>query len=155
GDLFGTMEARLTGAEAGMLRQQLLEAEPGAYADLISAFIKERGGGIAIESASIADLTELRRPFSVKGNVSVKKAVKGEGTSLALELGKITGSGDVDARLREVRRTPLKIGAPREVEIIATISMPEDYEPDQLLPAFTEKWEGGEVSIKMRAEGQR
>jgi uncharacterized protein DUF3857 len=157
GDLFGTMEARLTGSEAGLLRQQLLEADVGAYADIVSQFIKERGGGIAIESASIADLSELRRPLGVKGTVSVRKAVSGDGTSLALALGKIVGSDDhqVESRLREVRRAPLRAGAPREVEIVATISMPEDYEPEQLLPAFTEKWEGGEVSIKMRSEGTR
>jgi hypothetical protein len=65
------------------------------------------------------------------------------------------GSEDEHSKLREVRRAPLKIGAPREIEVVATISMPEDYEPEQLLPPFSEKWDGGEVSIKMRQEGQR
>lgn len=155
GDLYGSVEMRSTGAEAGMLRQLLLTADPGAYADLVSGFMKERGAGAAIDSASIADLNELRRPLAVKGTVSVRHAVTGEGPSVTLSLAKILGSSDPESKLREVRRSPLKIGAPREIEVSATITMPEDYEPVAVLPAFVDRWEGGKVEIRMRAESRR
>jgi len=73
---------------------------------------------------------------------------------MSLVLGKVIGSEET-ARMREVRRTPLKIGAPREAEVIATIVLPEDWEPDGALPPFSEAWQGGRVEIKMRLESTR
>lgn len=154
GDLFGTLQATLTGAEAGELRRALFATTPEGYAEVVSSFLRERGGGLAVESASISDLTELRRPLGVKGTVSLKRAMRGEGTSMSLVLGKVIGSEET-ARMREVRRTPLKIGAPREAEVIATIVLPEDWEPDGALPPFSEAWQGGRVEIKIRLESTR
>lgn len=155
GDLTGTLEARLTGAEAGTLRRLLLSADPGAYADIVSAFTRERGGGPPVESASIADLVELRRPLVVKGTISVRRAAQGEETRLNLPLAQLVGSSLQGARLREVRRSPLKVGAPREAEVTVTVSMPESYELETIPQPFAQSWPGGEVSIKVRAEGKR
>jgi hypothetical protein len=154
GDLFGTLQATLTGAEAGELRRLLFATTPENYAQVVSSFLRERGAGIAVESASISDLTELRRPLGIKGTVAVKRALRGEGTSASIALGRVIGSGDT-SRMREVRRTPLKIGAPREAEVIATIVLPEDWEPEGALPPFSDGWQGGRVEIKMRLESAR
>jgi hypothetical protein len=154
GDLFGNLQATLTGAEAGELRGLLFKSTPEDYAEVVSAFLRERGGGIPVESASISDLTELRRPLGIKGTISLKRVLKGEGTSVAMTVGRIIGSEDSE-RLREVRRTPLKIGAPKESEVIATIVLPEEWEPEGALPPFSEAWPGGRIEIKMRLESAR
>jgi hypothetical protein len=155
GDLFGSMEARLTGAEAGALRQLLLGSDPSGYSEIVSTFLKERGAGLSLDSAAIADLSELRRPLGIKGSVSVRKVLVGEGTSVSMILGRVAGASDPGGKLREVRRAPLKIGAPRETEIVTTISLPEDYEPESLLPAYATAWDGASIEIKMRKEGTR
>jgi hypothetical protein len=154
GDLFGTLQATLTGAEAGELRGRLFATTPEAYAEVVSTFLKDRGGGLPVESANISDLTELRRPLGVKGTVSLKRALRGEGTSVSIVLGKLIGS-EGSAQMREVRRTPLKIGAPRSAEVLATIVLPEDWEPEGALPPFANEWQGGRVEIKMRLESAR
>lgn len=154
GDLFGSLQATLTGAEAGELRRALFSTTPESYAEVVSTFLRERGAGIAVESASISDLTELRRPLGIKGTLSVKRALKGDSTNVTLTIGRIIGAEDT-AKMREVRRTPLKIGAPREAEVIATIVLPEDWEPEGALPPFSDAWQGGRVEIKMRLESAR
>jgi hypothetical protein len=73
---------------------------------------------------------------------------------MSMTVGRVIGSED-STRMREVRRTPLKIGAPREAEVIATIVLPEDWEPEGALPPFSEAWGGGRVEIKMRLESSR
>ncbi|MCK6549889.1 DUF3857 domain-containing protein [Myxococcota bacterium] len=155
GDLSGKLDARLTGDEAGELRGALLGADPSTYADLVSAFLKHRGAGLAVESADIADLTELRRPLIVKGLVQQKKAVTGEGTSVMVKVGRFVGSVEGETRIREVRKAPLRIGAPREAEISATVRLPEGWELGELAPPFAESWAGGQLSIEVRAETPR
>lgn len=155
GDLFGSMEARLTGAEAGELRGLLFRSDPGTYADLVSSFLQARGAGLAVDNANISDLGELRRPLIVKGSVSLKRAAPAEGTRVALRVGRIVGSADSEGRLRETRRSPLTIGAPRTIEVVATVVLPEDYEIQQLAPGLSERWSGGTIDLKLRSESKR
>lgn len=153
GDLYGEVEARLTGAEAGALREQLHDAAPEDYAEIVSSFLSARGAGLAVESVNIADLTALRRPLVLEGTVLARGVVTGEDTEVELRLGRFLGSSLKE--LREVRRTPVTLSAPSEVEIRATLTMPEDWEHGALPEAATATWAGGEVELSVRTETRR
>lgn len=153
GDLFGSVEARLTGAEAGALREQLADAKPEDFAEIVSSFLRVRGAGIGVESVNIADRTALRRPLVLEGTVAVPRLVTGDDTQLDLRLGRFIGSSVQE--LREVRRTPITLAAPSEVEIRVTLTMPEDWEHTEIPPAVTESWDGGQVEMSVRSETSR
>jgi hypothetical protein len=152
-DLFGTVEARFTGAEAGQLREALLDAKPEDYSAVASTFLRSRGAGLAVDSVNIRDLGELRRPLSLDGKVTLTGAVEGQGTELFLRIGRLIGGPD--ETLREVRKSPLVLGAPSSVDVVARITLPEDHEPVEALPAVSEAWTGGQVDISMRQETRR
>ena len=153
GNASGTMQATLTGAEAGQLRDALLNAEPSAYPDIISQFLGERGAALALDSASIADLQALRRPLTLKGGVTPVRIMEGDGDVVTLTLARLVGTNT--PKLREVRRHRLELGAPRHSEVKATIVFPDDHEPQEPPPAFRSDWTSGETSIEVRAETSR
>ena len=153
GNVTGTLAARLTGAEAGALRADLLAADPEAYAARASAFLSARGLGVAFESLSIADLKALRRPLSLRGDVSLPGLVSREGTEPFVRMGRFVG-GPTEA-IRPTRRSPLRLGAPRAVEIRGTLTLPEEYAPGVLPPAANHRFDGASVRIAARAQTAR
>ena len=153
GDLHGKLEARLTGAEAGLLRAKLLRAEPEDYATLVNDFLASRGGGLPAESVQIADLDALRRPLTLTGAVEVKGALRGEGEQVALSLGRLVGVAR--AARREVRRFTRVFEAPHQVEVRATLMLPEDWTHASVPPPSSEAWSGGLVELSARAETKR
>ncbi|MEQ8980702.1 MAG: DUF3857 domain-containing protein [Deltaproteobacteria bacterium] len=153
GDLFGNVEARLTGAEAGALREQLADAKPEDYAEIVSSFLRVRGAGLGVESVNIADRTALRRPLVLEGTVALPKLITGEATDIDLRLGRFIGSSVQE--LREVRRTPITLSAPSEVEVRVTLTMPEEWSHAELPPVATESWDGGQVELSVRSETSR
>ena len=150
GDIFGQVNARLTGAEAGALREQLLPAPPDAYAARVSEFLHKRGIALPIESVSIADLRALRRPLSLKGRLNGPRTVPNESTELFVRLGDIIGWPT--AATRKTRRTPLLLGAPRELAVRGTLALPEGYEPSIMPPSFGHGFQGVAVRFEARAE---
>ncbi len=153
GDLFGSLEAVMTGAEAGELRGQLSAAEPEDYAQVVSSFLRMRGGGLPVESVSIADLNELRRPLTIKGNVNEKALVTGEETEVFVRVGRLVGRPE--ETLREVRRSPLVLGVPRQVHVVVRVTLPEDWTIGEALPQVSQAWSGGQIDISMRSETRR
>lgn len=153
GDLFGTLRATLTGAEAGTLRAALREVPPEDYAQITSDFLRARGSGVPVDSVDIADLSALRRPLTLKGSVKVDQVVTGEGTEIYLPIGRILGAAT--GTIREVRRAPLKRGAPRQIEVKATLTLPEGWEAPTLPAPRTESWAGGQVQLNLRSETRR
>ncbi len=153
GGIFGDLEARLTGAEAGELRTLLLKAKPEEYAAIVSEFTRARGARLAVESVSIADLRALRRPLSFKGSLTAPSPLSGEGEELFMQIGALIGAQAKP--LREVRRTPVLLGAPREVEVRATLTIPEEWEVGSVLPETTEQWAGERITLSMRKETRR
>ena len=154
GSAVGSLEAKLTGAEAGLLRVALLTSEAASYPDIISEFLGARGAALSVASTNIADLSALRRPLTVTGSVRVDDLMEAEGGTVAsLELGRIVGK--VGERLAEVRRLPLEFGPPHIVEITATVTFPEDHAPDEPPPALETEWAHGKTSISVRRETGR
>lgn len=153
GDLFGEMEARLTGAEAGALREQLDGATAEEYAAVVSSFLRVRGAGFGVDSVNIADLDALRRPLVLKGTVAFPNLVKGEATELELPVGRFVGTSVQE--LREVRRAPLTLSAPSESEVRVTVTLPEEWEHTSVPQTSSEAWPGGEVKIETRGETRR
>ena len=122
GDLFGPLKASLTGSEAGELRATLLSIEPEGYAEAVTKFFGARGVPFEVESVSIADLTALRRPLGIRASINARGFLEKDGAELSIPLARIVG-----AKLPpppEVRRAPLRLGAPSHVELRATVTLP-------------------------------
>ncbi len=153
GDIVGRVDARMTGAEAGLLRQQLLDSAPDAYARVVSEFLRDRGLALPIESLVIADLRALRRPLSFKARVLLPAAVKSRPGSVFVRLGTILGGPE--GPIRQTRRSPLLLGAPSSVEIRGSLQLPEGYQPDVLPPPARHTFSDIEVSLQIRAETPR
>ena len=153
GDLFGEMQGRLTGAEAGALRDRLRGSDPSDYAKIVSGFVRSRGGGLDVESVSIADLGALRRPLSLKGQVRLAGLINSEETELELRVGRFTGAAM--GGIREVRRSPRTLPAPSQRQIRVTLTLPETWEVQEVPEATNTRWEGGEVTLVTRKETTR
>ena len=153
GELFGKVEARFTGAEAGALRAKLMSASPEDFASILNGFLRSRGAGLSVESIRVADLKALRRPLVLQGTVSIPGSLPGEGEEPLLRLGALVGGPE--SALREVRRTPLDLGVPRTVEIRVRLTLPADYQVGPLPGAVSEAWSGGEFEVSVRSETQR
>ena len=153
GDIFGTVELRLTGAEAGHLRQRLLDATPEDYAARVSAFLQGRGAALPVESVTIADLRALRRPLVIKGRVTMRKAVPHDDTMLFVRIGQLIG-GPTEP-IRQTRRSPLLLGPPRSASIRGTLALPEGYEVDEVPPNRGHDFDGVRVAFEVRAETRR
>jgi hypothetical protein len=143
----------MIGAEAGELRRTIGESQPEDYAQVVSAFLRSRGAGLPVESVSIADLGELRRPLVIKGNVNEKGVVTGEETEVFLRIGRFVGRPE--ETLREVRRSPLVLGVPSRAKVLARVTLPDDYETGEMLPPVSQAWTGGQVDLTTRAETRR
>ena len=150
GDVTGAVEARLTGAEAGALRQRLRDAEPESLAQEISTFLHTRGVALPIDSVSVADLNALRRPLTFKGRITVPQAITGEGTEMFARIGRIIGWPTEP--IRQTRRSPLPLGPPRTVEIRGTLRLPEGYEPAIIPPPASHDFDGISVRFEARTE---
>ncbi len=150
GNIEGTLTARLTGAEAGELRRRLLDASADDYARLVSDFLHRRGAALTVESVTIADLRALSRPLSVTGPLRAVGAGKGDGPVLYLRLGQLIG-WPTD-RLRETRRSPLRLGWSRTVRIRGGLRLPEGFEPDVMPPPASHRY--GDVSVEFGAQAE-
>jgi hypothetical protein len=153
GDLFGNMEAVMTGAEAGELRGALGQAKAEDYAAVVTSFMRARGAALAVGSVNIADLGELRRPLSIKGSVDEKSVITGQETEVFLRLGAFVGRPE--ETLREVRRSPLVVGVPHQVKVVARVTLPEDHQPGEMVPPASQSWTGGQIDLSMRTETRR
>ncbi len=154
GTAVGTLSAKLTGAEAGLLRRILLTNEAATYPDIVTSFLGARGAALGVQSTNIADLAALRRPLTLTGSVRVPGVMSSDGGTLAtLPLGKIIGLQG--PRLAEIRRLPVELGPPHVVEIRATVTFPEDHEPTELPPTLETEWDRGATSIIVRRETDR
>lgn len=153
GDLYGPLKATLTGAEAAELRGRLLEREPEAYAEVVSRFLQARGVPFDVESVSIADLTALRRPLGIRASINKRGFLPDEGVDLPITLGQIVGT--ISEPPPEVRRSPLRTGAPRQVELRATVTLPDEYAYEGLPEPQQARWDGGVLQITARGETRR
>ncbi len=153
GGLLGAIDVRLTGAEAGDLRQRLLAAQPEDYARITSAFLHRRGAALPIESVSIADLRALRRPLRLKGRLRSADPVRNDGPQVFLPIGRLVGWPQ--APERQTRRSPLLLGVPRMVNLRGTLRLPEGYETDIVPPAMTHRFQGIDVRLEVRNETRR
>lgn len=153
GSIFGRLEGRLTGAEAGELRTALVEAAPVDYASVVNAFLAARGAGLGVDSVRIADREALRRPLTIEGTIAPTQVVEGEATEAFVRVGRFIGGPDTP--MREVRRAPLMLGVPRTVDLFVRLTLPEDHETGALAPPVSEAWSGGQVDLSMRAETRR
>ena len=153
GGLSGTLDARLTGAEAGVLRERLLGARPEDYARITSGFLHQRGAALPIESVSIADLKALRRPLRLKGRLRLEGMITGESTRLFVPIGRLVGWPTIP--LRQTRRSPLLLGAPRVVDLRGTLRLPDGYETDVVPPPIEHRFDDVRVRVEARSETQR
>jgi transglutaminase-like putative cysteine protease len=150
GGLSGNFRGRLTGAEAGALRAQLLRATPAQYAEVVTAFLALRGGAGTIESVSVTDLRELRRPLQVAGTLESARLFEGGHESESVKVGSFVG--EQGRELRSSRRTPLILAAPHEIEIRTTLTLPEDFRVDEVPASAQFSWEGGTTELLIRKE---
>jgi hypothetical protein len=151
GRVAGSLEAKLTGAEAGTLRGALLAADPTRYTEIASAFLGSRGAVLPLESASFGDIEALTKPLMVRGRIpTVTVFDAANGDRVTIPLGKLIGAGP--GALRERRRWSLLLPAPRSAEITAVIALPEDHEPEVMPPAFSDAWAQGKAEISARAD---
>lgn len=148
GDVFGELEARLTGSEAGLLRARLLDSKPDGYAALVGAFLAERGASLLPKSVSIADLRVLRRPLVITGTIDEKRLIQGEGEQLFIPFETLLGKGG--PLPKEVRRAPRIVGPPRETRMSLTLTLPDDWAPS-FVPNVTTLTGPAGVSVTMGA----
>ena len=153
GNVFGTLQTRCTGADAGELRRALQNSDPEDYAALVSKFLHRRGTAVPIQSVTIADLRALRRPLTVKGRVSMPNAIPHDGPTLFVRIGQLVGWPT--SPLRQTRRSPLVLGAPRTVYVRGTLGLPEGYEVDVVPPAARHRSDGIDVGFEVRSETRR
>lgn len=153
GELYGPLEATLTGAEAGALRTNLFHVEPEAYAEIVSTFMKSRGVPLAIESVNLSDLKALRRPLKVEGSIRVPLVLDPEAELLSIRVGEFVGTNAITPR--EVRRSPLILEAPSIHEVQGTLTLPEEWEHTNLPEAAEAGWEGGTLQLTLRKETRR
>ncbi len=153
GDLFGDLQATLTGAEAGSLRAALSEARPEDYAQVASDFLRARGAPLRLDSVSIADRTALRRPLALKAQINVRGAIKGEGTDLAVAVKTLLGLRAEAPS--EVRRAPMLLGAPSIAEVRGTLTLPEEWEHTFLPDPVQAEWQGARLRMEFRKETRR
>ncbi|MEM7675399.1 MAG: DUF3857 domain-containing protein, partial [Myxococcota bacterium] len=151
--VFGTVDVRLTGAEAGALRADLLAASAGDYAAIVGRFLHSRGFALPIESISIADLRALHRPLSLKGRVASTDAIRVEASQLLIRTGAFIGWPSTP--VRQTRRTPLLLGPARQVRVRGSLSMPEGHAPQILPPAAEHTYDGVHVQWAARKENDR
>lgn len=154
GRLSGKVDGKLTGAEAGSLRELLLSRDPGEYSDLVVEFLKQRGASLPLSSVAIADVKELRKPISLSATVDLEEAFSdATDRSAAIVLDKLIGTEPPPARER--RRTPLVIPYPRRSEISVTLFIPDDHQIGSLPAPFSAKWSNGSVEITARGESKK
>ncbi|MBI4820295.1 MAG: DUF3857 domain-containing protein [Deltaproteobacteria bacterium] len=154
GHLSGKLEGRLTGAEAGTVRELLLMRDPSEYSDLVIEFLKERGASIPVSSVNIADLKELRKPVLLSATIDVEDVFTDPtDRSASIVLERILGSEPPPARER--RRTPLVLPYPRRAEINVTLFIPDDHQVGTLPAPFSAKWANGSVEITSRSESKK
>lgn len=148
----GKLEARLTGALAGLLRGELLARPVSDYPALVSAHLGRLGLAVQLDSADIADLAALRRPLLVRGTTRVANLLTGQGeASASVRLDKLLAQPGTTG-LTAVRRYPLLVGAPHQAELIATVMFPEDHRPESIPPALEQAWAGGTQRLEVRQE---
>jgi hypothetical protein len=152
GTAAGKLEAKLTGALAADLRGMLLGKDAAEYPKIVSKYLGGLGAGLPLDSADLADLTVLRRPLIVRGNIEVPGFLSGNNEpEVMLRLGKVLhrfGQDDLAPR----RRQPLLLGAPHEAEVTATIILPDDHKPESTPPPAEQRWPGGTHKLEARQE---
>jgi len=148
----GKLEARLTGALAGALRD-LLFAQPATnYPAIVSKYFNQLGLAVPLDSADIADLSALRRPLLVRGQTTIDGLLVGAGDAAAtFEIGKILTRPGTPG-LSAVRRYPLMVGAPHQAEVVVTVIFPEDHRPESVPPGLEQAWAGGTQKLEARQE---
>ena len=122
GSLQGELHAELTGAEAGILREQLLRAEPDNYADVTGRFLTKRGASLIPTSVTFVDLRVLRRPLIIEGQIHKPQYLHAESQDIFEPVTRIIG-GQLKLP-REVRRTARLLTAPRFIDIRAILKLP-------------------------------
>jgi hypothetical protein len=151
GKISGSLEARLTGAEAGILRAALLPAEPERYAEITAGFIASRGAVLGLESATVGDLEALDKPLSVRGSIPATAVLEAPSADMvSLPVDRLIKT-DV-SELREIRRWPFVVPAARTVEITAVVGLPEDHEPESLPRGFSDVTGAAKAELNVRTE---
>lgn len=153
GELFGRMEARLTGAEAGELRAQLLDEAPSAYEQVVSKFLASRGAVLPATSISLADLRVLRRPLLVTGTVGRRWSFADPPAAVVLPLGQLIGGAGLTPR--EVRRSPRRLGVPRRAEVRMTVTLPDEWSVEVVPEPAALTGPGQTLELSARAETER
>ena len=153
GQLYGPLEATLTGAEAGALRTALFSVKPEAYAETVSSFLESRGAPLPLESVNLSNLKSLRRPLKIEASIRAPLPLTGETEVVTIRVGEFVGTNAETPR--EVRRSPLLLGAPASHEVRGTLTLPEEWEHTELPAAGEARWKGGELTLTLRGETRR
>lgn len=152
--IVGTLQARLTGAEAGELRRALLSGDPEKYPEITSEFLNRRGLPFWADSLKISDLSALRRPLSIQADLKPKKkALDSKAEPLDVPLTRFFEP--VPDSVLESRRSPVSLAAPHQVEIRTTLFLPENSEISALPEAMKFEWKGGSFELSARKESSR
>ena len=151
GQLKGTAEATLFGNEAGLLRRALFEVSPEEYTQTINAFIKTRGGQVALENCLVTDLLDLRRPLRISGEIRTDIPwADPRDTSFFFEIGKFLGIEK--GVMKEVRRNTFRLGVPRRADVRMTLSFPADHALSIDSDELSESWSHGSTVLTVRKE---
>ncbi len=153
GDVFGQLEATLTGAEAGALRARLLPVSPEQYAEQVTAFLAERGATLGPTGVRIADLGGLRRPLVLGGPVDARGLLPVTDQGVAAPLSKLLG--DFGPPPPEIRRSPRRLGVPRSTVLRMTITVPEGWSVAHVPPVESLRGPGLEIALGGRTETTR
>lgn len=152
GTAAGKLEAKLTGALAADLRGLLLGKDAADYPGIVSRFLGLLGAALPLESTDLADLTALRRPLLIRGNIEVPGFLSGNNEpEVTLRIDKIVKRFG-EPELAPRRRQPLLLGAPHQADVIATIMLPDDHKPESTPPAVEQSWSGGSHKLEARME---
>ncbi|MFO0726975.1 MAG: DUF3857 domain-containing protein [Myxococcota bacterium] len=152
GTAIGKLDAKLTGALAADLRGQLLGKDAADYPKIVSRYLASIGAGLPLESTDLADLTVLRRPLLIRGNIDVPGFLSSNNEpEVMLRLGKVLHRF-AEEDLAPRRRQPLLLGAPHQAEVTATIILPDDHKPESTPPPVEQAWPGGTHRLEARQE---
>lgn len=148
----GKLEARLTGAIAGEVREQLLRVGVERYAGIVREGLRRFGVVIPIDDVTVADLAALRRPLVVRGTVTLGELATLRGdTTATFPVSRLLGAVGPD-ELPPRRRHAMSLGAPTLGELAVTVILPEGWRPETFPPPLEQQFEGGRHKLEIRQE---
>lgn len=136
GALVGELSGRLTGAEAARLREDLRAVAPERYAEAIGNFLSQRGASLPPVAVRLTGLRSLGEPLELHGTLELSGELEPSSERMYLPLGRFVGAPP--PVVSEVRRSPRRLGPPREASVTVELRLPRGWSVASPPPPFRE-----------------